>query len=429
MMSYQRVMITGRGVVSPLGVGLKAHRERLLTGCSVISRCDKISSLGFSLSSAGQIPQNELSNFVDRIPRKQKKLMNRAGVLAGVASSLAVEEAGLGQADIDPARSGIFLATWFTAYELPSFIRYLGKSESDKEPHRLDDEKANRNWMESMNPVDYSLKVLPNLTAGHLAILHQAQGYSRLIADGWRGGLLAVAQAAEAIRHGELDVALVGGSEATLEEGILCDLATFEIMAKDGKDPDRACRPFDACRSGSIMGEGAGIVVLEERDHALKRGATIYGEVAGSASSGPGRQDKSEGALILSIRKTLADARISPDDIDMIHANGDSTFVNDRAEFLAINSVFGPRAHHIPVTATKSLHGHLLSAAGVVELISSLIMLEEGVIPPIANCDSPDPECTLGLIRDKPQERPNMESILLNAVGLFGEAASLAIRR
>ena len=125
----------------------------------------------------------------------------------------------------------------------------------------------------------------------------------------------------------------------------------------------------------------------------------------------------------------MADANISPDEIDLIHANGDSTVVNDRAEFLAISSVFGSRAPHIPVTATKSLHGHLLSAAGAVELISSLIMLEEGVISPIANCDSPDPECNLDLVRDRRRENQGMSTVLLNAVGLFGEAASLVIQR
>jgi len=429
MQTHRKVMITGRGVVSPLGVGLQAHTEGLLTGRSVISRLETLSSLGVSLSAAGKVPEGDLVEFVHRIPRKQKKLMNRAGVLAGVASALAVEEAGFGLVEMDPTRSGIFLATWFTAYELLSFIRYLGKTESEDEPKRLDSEKANRHWTEDMNPVDYSLKVLPNLTAGHLAILHQAQGYSRLIVDGWRGGILAVSQAAETIRHGDLDVAVVGGAEASLEEGILCDLATFEVMAKDGKDPDRVCRPFDVCRGGSVVGEGAGVVVLEEKEHAENRGATIYGEVVGSASSAPGREDKGEGALIRSMNQAMADAKVSPDEIDLIHANGDSTSVNDRAEFLAISDVFGSGAHHLPITATKSLHGHLLSAAGAVELISSLIMLEHGVIPPIVNCDCPDPECNLDLVRDRRRENQGMSTVLLNAVGLFGEAASLVIRR
>jgi len=429
MQTHRKVMITGRGVVSPLGVGLQAHAEGLLTGRSAISRLETLSSLGVSLSAAGKVPEGDLVEFVHRIPRKQQKLMNRAGVLAGVASALAVEEAGFGLVEMDPTRSGIFLASWFTAYELLSFIRYLGKTESEDEPKSLDSEKANRHWTEDMNPMDYSLKVLPNLTAGHLAILHQAQGYSRLIADGWRGGILAVSQAAEAIRHGDLVVAVVGGAEASLEEGILCDLATIGVMAKDGKDPDRVCRPFDVCRGGSVVGEGAGMVVLEEKEHAVNRGATIYGEVVGSASSAPGREDKREGALIRSMNQAMADAKVSPDEIDLIHANGDSTSVNDRAEFLAISDVFGSRAHHLPITATKSLHGHLLSAAGAVELISSLIILEHGVIPPIVNCDCPDPECNLDLVRDRRRENQGMSTVLLNAVGLFGEAASLVIRR
>ena len=427
--THRKVMITGRGVASPLGVGIQAHAEGLLTGRSAISRLDTLSSLGVSLSAAGKVPEGDLAEFVHRIPRKQIKLMNRAGVLAGVAASLAMEEAGLIPADVEPSRSGVFLASWFTAYELLSFLRYLGSTESEAEPKRLDSEKANRHWTQGMNPVDYSLKVLPNLTVGHLAILHQAQGYSRLIADGWRGGILAVGQAADAIRHGDLDVAVGGGAEASLEKGTLCDLATIGVMAQDGEDPNTACRPFDVRRGGSVVGEGAGVVVLEEKEHAVNRGATIYGEVVGSASCAPGRENKSKETLVRSMNHAMADAGISADEIDLIHANGDSTSVNDRAEFLAISEVFGSRVHHLPVTATKSLHGHLLSAAGAVELISSLLILEHGVIPPIVNCDSPDPECDLDLIRDLPRENQGMNTVLLNAVGLFGEAASLVIRR
>jgi len=162
MQTPRRVMITGRGVASPLGVGLQAHAEGLLTGRSVISRLETLSSLGISLVAAGEVPEGDLGEFVHRIPRKQKKLMNRAGVLAGVASALAVEEARFGLVEMDPARSGIFLATWFTAYDLLSFIRYLGKTESDDEPKSLDSEKANRHWTEDMNPVPVTpLKHLP----------------------------------------------------------------------------------------------------------------------------------------------------------------------------------------------------------------------------------------------------------------------------
>ncbi|MFQ5852175.1 MAG: beta-ketoacyl-[acyl-carrier-protein] synthase family protein [Candidatus Binatia bacterium] len=422
-------MIAGRGVVSPLGVGLQGHCEGLLAGRSVISKCERLSSLGFPLTRAGQISEKELEQIARLIPRKQRKLMNRAGVLAAIASFFAVEEAGFGQAGIDPTRLGVFLATWFTYFEFFSFIRYLGETQSEEEPSRMDSEKANRNWLRGMNPVDCSLKVLPNLTAGHLAILHQAQGYSRLVADGWRGGLLAVAQAAEAIRHGEVDVALAGGSEAALEEGIFCDLSGLEIMARDGTGQDQICRPFDLRRNGTVFGEGAGVVLLEERGHALKRGVTIHGEVLGWASSAPGKGKGRGQALTHSMKRALLDAGMEPGDVDLVHANGDSTFENDFGESLAIRSVFGELAPHLPVTATKSLHGHLLSAAGGVELVSCLIMLEQGIIPPIANCDRPGPECEVGLVRGLPRERPHMRTAMLNAMGLFGEGASLVIRR
>ena len=422
-------MVTGRGVVSPLGVGIASHTEGLLKGRAAISRCEKLSSVASSLASAGQVPEEEMRSFVDRIPKKQRKLMNRAGILAGIASSLAIEESGLATESVDPSRSGVFLASWHTSYELLSFIRYLGDTESESDPYLLDSEKANRNWVKGMNPVDYSLKVLPNLSAGHLAIMNHAQGISRLVADGWRGGILAVAQAADAIRHGELDVALAGGTESTLEEGILCDLSTLDTLARVTDVPDRMCRPFDSGRAGSVVGEGSAIVVLEEEEHALGRGGALFGEIAGSASSAPAIGEHVEDSLTLSMKKALAEAGMKVEDIDLIHANGDSTLINDKAEYAAIDSVFGARACDLPVTATKSLYGHLLSAAGAVELVSSLIMMERGIIPPIVNCDSPDPECKLGLVRDHPRILPGIRSVLLNAVGLFGETASLVVRR
>ena len=196
-----------------------------------------------------------------------------------------------------------------------------------------------------------------------------------------------------------------------------------------GEDQDRICRPFDVRRSGLVLGEGAAVVVLEERDHALERGATIHGEVAGSASVASRRGGQGEDGLSLSMKKALGDAGVSLEDVDVIHANGDSTTENDRAEWLAIRRVFGEKASHLPVVATKSLHGHLLSAAGAVELVSSLMMLERGVIPPIANYDRPDPECDLDLVQGLPRKTPGIKSVILNAVGLFGEAASLVVVR
>lgn len=421
-------MITGRGTVSPLGVGVKNHQEGLLSGRPAIGISERLSSVGFRPSSVGEIPEEALKSSVSLIPQKQKKLMNRAGILAAIASFFAAEEAALGKADIDPTRIGIFLATWFTFYGLRSFIQCLAASESQREPGVLDAGRANVKCLQAMNPVD-SLKLLPNLTAGHLAIFHRAQGCCRVIADGWTGGLLAVAQAAHAIREGDLDLALAGGSEAPLEEGIFCDLCTLEVVARDGGEPGPICRPFDRGRRGIVLGEGAGMVVLEERDHADRRGAPLYGEIVGSASSAPAQAGRREEALRLSVVRALQESGLEPSAVDFVHANGDSSYANDQAEWRALSAVFCANGAVVPVTATKSLHGHLLSAAGAVELISSLIMLERGIIPPIANCYCPDPACNLDLVRGSPREKAGMNTALLNAMGLFGEAASLVIRR
>jgi 3-oxoacyl-[acyl-carrier-protein] synthase II len=385
--------------------------------------------MGFPVCSAGEIAEEALKNYLALIPQKQKKLMNRAGILSAIAALLAVQEARLEEHEVESACFGIFLATWFTAYDLASFVRYLQQTESKQDPGSLDSEKANTIWLEKMNPVDFSLKVLPNLSAGHLAILHRAQGCSRTIADSWRGGLLAVAQGAEAIRRGELEIVLAGGSESTLEGGVFNDLCRLDMIARENRVRDGICRPFDVARHGAVLGEGAGVVVLEERHHALRRGANIYGEIIGSSSSAPTPPTSKENSLALSMKRALVASGLDTGQVDFIHANGDSTRDNDRAEWVAIQRVFGSRARTIPVTAVKSLHGHLLSAAGAVELISSLLILEKGIIPPIANCDNPDPECMLDLVRVSAREKPGMNVALLNAAGLFGEGASLVIER
>lgn len=428
-MANRRVVITGRGVVSPLGIGIEKHRERLFSNQSYLHKSEKLAAMEFPLVSAGEVPKEELPGAMALIPPRQRKLMNRSGILAAIASALAAQEAGLEREQVDPARIGVCLASWFTSYDLASYVHYLGETESKQEYRVIDTEKANTWWLERMNPIDFSLKVLPNLCAGHLAILHHAQGGTRMIADGWRGGLLAVAQGARVIQDGEVDVVFAGGAESPLEEGIYCELCILPELARNGDITEGLCRPFDVARCGTVLGEGAGVIVLEDRNHALRRNATLYGEVIGSGSAASGANGNTGKTLADSILQALSKSGLRPEDVSFIHANGDSTRENDRAEWQAIGRVFGPQAANVPVTATKSLHGHLLSASGAVEIISSLLVLENSTIPPIAGCEDPDPECPLDLVRGMPREKQRMRVALLNAVGLFGEAASLVVER
>jgi 3-oxoacyl-[acyl-carrier-protein] synthase II len=423
----KRAVITGRGVVSPLGVGIAAHRANLFSGRSSIRSSARLRDTAYSLSSAAEIEATALKDWVALLPPKQRKLMNRAGIMAAVASLMAIQEAKLEMSKLDSERVGVFLATWLTSYDMPTFLRFLGETEALDRSGMMNFKKANTLWLEKMNPIDTSLKVLPNLSAGHLAILYGARGSSRMVADAWRGGLLAIGHAARAVMDGDLDVALAGGAESPLEEGVYNEICDLDVMASDGKDGAPLCKPFDAARQGMVLGEGAGLVVLEERKRAIQRGARILGEVKGLGNSAPGSDGDSAAAIARAFDRALAASRIRPQEIGFIHANGDGTKAHDSAEWEGIRRVLGSSALTIPVTATKSLHGHLLSAAGGVEVISALLMLEESRVAPIANCDHPDPSCALNLVRGEASVAPRTKACTLNAVGLFGEAATLVI--
>ncbi|MFQ5903106.1 MAG: beta-ketoacyl-[acyl-carrier-protein] synthase family protein, partial [Candidatus Binatia bacterium] len=326
-------------------------------------------------------------------------------------------------------------------FAFPIFLRWMAEAESSERAETLDLHKANSYCMTSINPMDFSLKTMPNLTAGHIAIAHNAQGFCRVIADGCTGGLQAIGQAFLAIKEDQLDIALCGGAEAPLEEFVFVNFCTMDFLAQGVKEPERACCPFDAGRRGAVLGEGAGILVLEEYEHALSRGAKIYGEVLGfgaaagditvspqsSTISDQSKVDKVTERLSLAMRAALAEAET--DQVDLIAPNGDSTKTHDLAETQAIREVFGPMAKGIPISATKAMHGHLISASGAVEFMTCLTALDRGIIPPTINLRNPDPLCDLDYVPNTPRPWPNMRTVLVNAVGLFGEGASIVVRK
>jgi len=294
--------------------------------------------------------------------------------------------------------------------------------------------KANAYCMTSINPVDFSLKTMPNLAAGHIAIGHNAQGFCRVIADGCTGGLQAVGQAFLAIKEDKVDVALCGGAEAPLEEFVFLNLCTLDFLARTG-EPSRLCSPFDRSRSGAVLGEGAGMLVLEELERAQSRGARIYGEVVGYGSAAgdamigrnPARVEAVAERLGLAMSSALREAKV--ESVDLIAANGDSTITNDLAETRAIKRLFGPRARSIPISASKATHGHLISGSGALDLITGLLALNRGTIPPTLNLRNPDSQCDLDYVPNLPREKEGMKVALVNAVGLFGESACIVVRK
>jgi len=383
---------------------------------------------------AAPVSDAELAPYLNRLPRRQLKLLNRVTRFAMLAASLAVEEAGLGSLPPDPTRFGVFLGTFFTALDPAAFVQLLAASESESQPGSLDLAKANAYCMASINPIDYSLKTMPNLGAGHLAIAHNAQAICRVVSDPPTGGLQAIAQAAWTIREGLADVALAGGAEAPLEELIFMNFCTLDCLARNAEPPGAACAPFDARRCGTVLGEGAGFVVLEELEHARARSARVLGELLGSGVVGGsdslyGTSDAKGIAERLGRAMARAIERSGTREIDVIFANGDGTRVRDQAETAAVRSLFGDRARKIPLTAPKAMQGHLFSAAGPVELITCLLSLERGIIPPTLNYQEPDPLCDLDYVPNEPRREPELRVAMLNGIGLFGESATLVARR
>ncbi|MBI2209445.1 MAG: beta-ketoacyl-[acyl-carrier-protein] synthase family protein [Deltaproteobacteria bacterium] len=430
----RRVAITGMGIVSPLGIGKEEHWAGLVPGRSAIARSHRLVSQGFPVDAVAEIPEAGLKAQLHRLPRKQLKLFSRVMLFGMIASSLAVEDSGIGNGCFDATRSGVFLGTFFTTLDFPAFLRWIAEAESAAPAATLDMHRANSYCMTSINPVDYSLKTMPNLAAGHIAIGHDAQGFCRVIADGCTGGLQAIGQAFLAIQENHLDMALCGGAEAPLEEFIFVNLCTLDFLGGSATEADSVCSPFDSGRSGAVLGEGAALLVLEELERAQARGARIYGEIVGyGAAAGnariSGESERVEGVterLSLAMKSALDQA--GKGSVDLIAANGDSTKINDLAETRAIKQVFGAKAKELSISASKAMHGHLISGSGALELCGGLLALNHGIIPPTLNLRRPDAQCDLDYVPNRARERKGMRAALVNAVGLFGESASIVVR-
>lgn len=424
----RRVVVTGLGVVSPLGVGASGHWEHLVAGGCAVSRLERLTRLGFPVDVAAEVPAGLLAACLPRLPRKQVKLYNRAATFAMIAATLAAEDAGLTAPVREGARAGVILATLFIPYPIQDLLRLLPEAEAEDQPFKADMRKTLKVTMTSVNPLDISLKVLPNLTAGHIAINFGLQGFCRTVSDAGTGGMHAIGQAMSAIREGELDVVFCGGTESPLEDLVFADLCATDLLAVPADTPERTCRPFGRGRTGTVAGEGATVLVLEAADHARGRSAPIRAEMAGFGAaigdmSNAGIQD----SCFRAMRMALGDS--GRDSMDLVSANGDASQANDLAEAAALRRLFQGERGRPAICATKGAHGNLFSGSGPLEVAAAVKALEHELVPPSLNCDEPDPDCGLDLSGSAPRALPGMRAVLLNALGAFGEAASLIVAR
>jgi len=404
----RQVVITGRGVVSPLGVGFDQHWAGILEGKPATRHLSRLAALGIESSVGGEIRSEMLAGHLAKLPKKQQKLYNRLTLLAMVAAALAVEDAGLAPGDVDPTRLGVYLGVNVVSWDLGLLLAYLEASESETSGGEMDLARANTYCMRSINPLDYSLKTLPNLTAGYMGIAHNAQGICRAYTDGAIGGLLAIGDAYHAIREGELDVALCGGADAQLEELVYTSFVGMGIAARDG-----------GVGTGAVLAEGSAVLVLEAEERARARGASAHARVLAVRSlAGEGRLavETDRDALAQRVSRAMLEgltaAGVPRADLLALHEDG--TSVVDEAERVAVERL-PPAKQPLVTVALKRLHGHLGVASPPAETLACSASLKHGMIPPMISTS----------FRTAAPITPRTAQV--NAVGLFGEVACLIL--
>lgn len=410
-MEKRRVVVTGIGAVTPLGLTAKESWENALKGVSGIGELTRVDKELFSAKVAAEINGFQPENFIDR---KEVRRMDRFTQFALAASFMAVEDAGLKITDENRERVGVWIGSG------------IGGMETYEQQFETFMEKGSRRVSPFFVPM-----MIPDMAAGQVSIALGAKGVNSCTVTACATGTNSIGDAFKVIQRGDADVMITGGTEAPLTKMAFAGFGAAKALSTN-PDPKTASRPFDKNRDGFVMGEGAGIIVIEELQHALKRGATIYAELAGYGATGdafhitqpaPGGEGGAR-----AMKMAIEDAGLTPEDIDYINAHGTSTEYNDKFETLAIKSVFGDHAYNLTVSSTKSMTGHLLGAAGGVEAIFTVLAVKENIIPPTINYETPDPDCDLDYSPNAAKQK-TVHAAMSNSLGFGGHNATLVFKK
>jgi 3-oxoacyl-[acyl-carrier-protein] synthase II len=418
MSSQREIVITGLGIVSPIGIGVDPFWEALAAGRSGIRLVDLFDASSLQVRFGGQVPDFDGKLYVR--PRKSLKVMSREIQMGFAAADLAMADAGLSAGVVEPERFGVVFGGDMIYADLEDLEGTYRRS-------LVAGEFSFPAWSEAIQEELYPLwllKHLPNMTASHIAIAHDARGPNNSIVLGDVSGLLAVAEAASVIQRGWADVMLTGGTGCRLHPTALVARGDA-LLSHRADDYRRASRPFDLERDGLVNGEGAGVLVIESRDHAERRGARIRGRVLASASRcepSARRSGLSGVSLRQAIRATCQAAGLAPTDVGHVNAHGVSTIDMDRVEASAITAELGA----VPVTAPKSSFGHLGAGGGVVEMAASILGLQHGLVPPTLNYDTPDPACPVNVVHGEPLSGRPATAVTVNICST-GQAVAVAI--
>ncbi|WP_423372926.1 beta-ketoacyl-ACP synthase II [Melissococcus plutonius] len=407
----KRVVVTGMGAITPIGNTVEEYWENLIKGKVGFNPITKFDSKETGITLAGEVKEFNPQEMLDRKEYKRMDLFSQYGLVAALQ---AWEDSGLSEQEIDPKRLGVIVGSG------------IGGMTTLQDQVRVMDKKGPKRVTPFFVPM-----VIANMVAGNISIRLGAKGPSQTVVTACASATNAIGEAFEAIKNGKMDMMVTGGAEAAVCEIGISGFAALSALSTS-TDPNRASIPFDAERTGFVMGEGAGMLILEELEHAQRRGAKILGEIVGygnncDASHMTAPLKDGSGAAG-AIEQALTEATIKPEQVNYINAHGTSTAANDAAETTAIHSVFGDNAAKIPVSSTKSMIGHLLGAGGGVEAIACIKTLQEGVAHPTAGYQVVDPACDLDYISEGAREI-NAKYAISNSFGFGGHNAVICMKK
>ena len=405
------VLVTGLGVISPAGNGRDEFFDNLLAGRSGIRRL----SSPFAPQLAARIGGEVAFDAAARFPKPKLALLDRFSQFALAAAREALDDAGIGEGDPRKPRAGVYLGTGLGGAQTTEagYVELLTNGKDRLPPYTV-------------------VRAMNNAATAHISIDFALRGASLTFSTACSSSAIAIGEACRAIRHGYIDFAVAGGAESLLTLGTIRAWEALRTLAtEDADDPGASCRPFSRDRTGLVLGEGAGIVVLEAEAHARQRGAKAYARLAGyGATSDSSHLTKPDQAgQAAAMRMALEDAGIAPAEIGYVNAHGTATLAGDQVETAAIKEVFGAHASRLAVSSTKSMHAHLMGATGAVEFIAAILALERGALPPTAHLRVPDPECDLDYVPNVARTGVELAAVMSNSFAFGGSNAVLVATR
>ena len=408
----RRVVITGMGLVIPIGIGVETAWKNVCEGKSGIGLLTRFDTNGFETKIAGEVKHFNPELYIDK---KEIKKMDLFIHYAIAATKEALEDAQLAITPENSEQIGVIVGTGLGG--LPSIERYH-KILLEKGPGRI-------------SPFFIPM-LIANLASGQIAIQFGPKGPNTCVVTACATGAHCIGDAFRAIVYGDAEAMIAGGTEANITPLTIGGFNSMKALSTRNDEPEKACRPFEKNRDGFVVAEGAGILILEELQFALKRNAKIYGELIGYGYTSDAYHitapsPDGDGA-VRCMRMAIKDARLKPEDVEYINAHGTSTPLNDLTETIAIKKVFGDRAKKIPISATKSMTGHLLGAAGSTEAIFTILAIQDGIIPPTINYEEPDPQCDLDYVPNAARRQP-LNIAMSNAFGFGGTNATLVFKK